>query len=146
MVELQHGEFRIVLGGDTLVAEVAVDLKNPVEAAHDQALQVKFRGNAQIKIDVEGVVVGNKGPRHRSARQGLHHRRLNFQVALRLQKVADGAHQLAPALKDGADVFIHHQVQVPLPIPDFHIGEAVPLLRQRQDRLSKKLQTLGVDA
>ena len=33
LVELQHGELGIVLGGDALVAEVAVDLVDAVEAA-----------------------------------------------------------------------------------------------------------------
>src|SRR5208283_6091976 len=106
--------------------EVAVDLVDAVEPAHDKALQVKLGGNPQIEVDVERVVMSNEGPGHGSARQRLHHGRLNFQITFGLQEITDGADQFAAALEDRAGFFIHHQVQVALAIADFHVGEAVP--------------------
>jgi hypothetical protein len=38
LVELEHGEFRIVLGRNSLVAKIPVDLVHAVEAAHHQPL------------------------------------------------------------------------------------------------------------
>src|SRR5208283_569989 len=126
--------------------EVAVDLVDAVEPAHDKALQVKLGGNPQIEVDVERVVMSNEGPGHGAARQRLHHGRLDFQITFGLEKIADGSHQLAASLKNRARFLVHHQVQVTLAVADFHIGEAVPFFRQRQHRLGEKLQALRVDA
>jgi hypothetical protein len=61
LVELQHGELGIVLRAHALVAEVAVDLVDAVQAADDQALQIELRRDAQKQIQVERVVVRLKG-------------------------------------------------------------------------------------
>ena len=74
LVELHHGEFRVVAGGEPLVPEVAVDLVDPLEAADHQALEVQLRGDAQVELHVQGVVVGDEGPRRRPARDDVHHR------------------------------------------------------------------------
>ena len=80
LVKLEHGEFRIVLRADAFVAEVAVDLVDALQAAHDQPLQVQFGCDPQIQVHVERVVVGDKGTCHGAARQRLHHRSLNFDI------------------------------------------------------------------
>ena len=38
LVEFQHGEFRVVPRGQSLVAEIAVDLEHLLEAAYHQTL------------------------------------------------------------------------------------------------------------
>ena len=40
---------------------------------------------------------------------------------------------------------VDHQIEVALAVADFDVGEAVPFLRQRQERLRQELQSLGVD-
>ena len=40
LVKLQHGEFGVVLRGQPLVAEIAIDLVDPLQAAHQQPLQI----------------------------------------------------------------------------------------------------------
>ena len=40
LVELDHGELGVMVEVDPLVAEVPVDLEDPLEAAHHQALEV----------------------------------------------------------------------------------------------------------
>ena len=47
-VRLHHGEFRIVLGGDAFVPEIAIDLVNALEPAHDESLEVQLGGNPQV--------------------------------------------------------------------------------------------------
>ena len=56
-VQLEHRELGVVLGREPLVAEVAVDLVDALEAADDQALQVQLRRDAQVHVQVERVVV-----------------------------------------------------------------------------------------
>ena len=36
LVKLEHGELRVMLGGNTFVAEIAVELEHPVKAAHQE--------------------------------------------------------------------------------------------------------------
>ena len=89
LVELEHRELGIVLGRDPLVAEVAVDLVDPLEAADDQPLQIQLRRDAQEELHVERVVVRHERPRQRAAGDRLHHRRLDFEIAARVQEPAD---------------------------------------------------------
>ena len=46
LIKLQHGELRVVSGGDPLIAEVAVDLIDAIEASHHQPLQIELRRDA----------------------------------------------------------------------------------------------------
>jgi hypothetical protein len=48
LIELEHGEFRIVAGRDTLVPEIPIDFIDAFNAAHDETLQVEFGRNAQV--------------------------------------------------------------------------------------------------
>ena len=85
LVELQHGELGIVMRGEALVAEIAVDLVDALQAAHHQPLQVKLRRDAQVEIDIERVVMGDERPRRGAAVDRLHHGRLHFDEAARFQ-------------------------------------------------------------
>ena len=80
-VELEHRELGVVLRRDPLVAEVAVDLEHPLDAADRQPLQVQLRRDAQVQLHVERVVVRHEGTRQRAAGDRLHHRRLDFEEA-----------------------------------------------------------------
>src|SRR5215210_6674197 len=65
-VEFEHGELGVVAGGDAFVAEVAVQLINPLEAADEEALEVEFGRDAQIQVYVERVVMRDEGARGRA--------------------------------------------------------------------------------
>ncbi len=77
-----------MLGADALIAEIAIDLVNAVQAADDQPLQVELRRNAQVEIHVHGVVVGHEGQRRRSTRDGLHHGCFHLQIAALIEEHA----------------------------------------------------------
>ena len=47
-------------------------------------------------------------------------------------KAPQRLHQLAALEKHFADLGIHHQIDVTLPVAQLNIGQSVPLLRQRQ--------------
>ncbi len=88
LIELEHGELGIVLGGDPFIAEIAVDLVHAVEPADHQSLQIKLRGNAQVEVEIEGIVMGDERARGGAAGDGLHHGRFHFDVAARIEEVA----------------------------------------------------------
>ena len=55
-----------------------------VEAADEQALQIKLRRDAQVKIEPERLVMGPERLGRRAAGDGLQHRRFHFEKAARL--------------------------------------------------------------
>ena len=85
LVELEHRELRIVRPVDAFVAEVVSDFVHALEAAHDQALEIQLVGDAQIERHVERVVVRDEWTRRRAAVQRLQHRRLDFEIAERVE-------------------------------------------------------------
>ena len=57
LVQLHHGEFRIMASGGALVTEGSGNLEDSLHAAHDQTLEVQLDGDAEIQLHVERVVV-----------------------------------------------------------------------------------------
>ena len=144
LVELQHGELGIVLRAYAFVAEVAVDLVDPVEAADDEALEVKLRGDAQKKILVERVVMRLEGPRRRAACDLLHHRRFHFKISALIEELPQRLQGFGALDEDFAAFEIREQVHVALAVAQLHVREAVELLRQRQHGLGEEGEPLDV--
>ena len=80
-VELQHGEFRIVRGVDSLISEIAPDLIHLLDPADHETFEIELEGDPQIKVHVERVRVRAEGPGRRSTVQRLQHRRLDFDIS-----------------------------------------------------------------
>ena len=70
------------------VSEVAANLVDLFEAAHNQALQVEFRGDAQIHRDVQRIEVGLEGTGRGAAGKGLENRGLNLHESTLVQETA----------------------------------------------------------
>ena len=145
LVELEHRELGIVVGRDALVAEVAVDLVHLRHAADHQPLQVELGRDPQKEVDVERVVVGHEGPRHGAARQGLHHRRLDFEIPALVQKAPEKPDDRRPPLEHLTGLRIDGEVQVALAIAALHVLQAVPLFRERMEGLGQERQSPGLD-
>ena len=94
LVGLEHRELGVVLGRDALVAEVAVDLEDPLEAADQEPLEVQLGGDPQVQVHAEGLVVGDEGPGEGPARNGLQHGGLDLDEAPLRQPAADLGHRL----------------------------------------------------
>ncbi len=136
-IELQHREFGIVARRNAFVAEIAVDLEHLFESADHQPLQIELGRDAQVELHVERVVMGDERPRGRAARNRMHHRRFDFEVALREEKIA---HRLddARALDEAqARVLVRDQVEIALAVALLLVGQAVELFRQRAQRLGE---------
>ncbi len=132
LVRLEHRELRIPSPPQPFVAEVAVDLIHAIESAHRQPFQIKFWSDAQKQIHIKRVVMRLKWTSHRPARDGMHHRRLDFHESLRVKIPPQRLRQLAAFQKHLTDCRIHYQIHVALAVAQLNVGEPVKLFRQRQ--------------
>ena len=137
LVELEHRELGVVLRRDPLVPEVAVDLVDALDAADGQPLQVQLRRDAQEQLHVERVVVRHERPRERAAGDRLHHRRLDLEVAARVQERADRRQHPAAHLEDLARVRVDDEIEIALAVAHLDVAQAVPLLGQREEALGR---------
>ena len=94
----------------------------------------------RIQVHVERIVVRLERPRQRAAGNRLHHRRLDFEIPARGHERADRGDHAASRLEDPARIGIDDEIEVALPVADFDVGQAVPLLRQRQQALREEVQ------
>ena len=131
LVQLEHGELGVVAGGDALVAEHPSDLEHLLEAAHHQPLEVELGGDAQVEVEVEGVVVGDEGLGQGPAGDGVEDRRLHLHEAPVLQPAAEQADHPAAEEERVAGLGRGEQVDVALAVAGVGVGEAVPLVGER---------------
>ena len=89
-------------------------------------------------------MVGDERPRRGSPGDGLHHGSFHFHVAALVQESAQRLDQPAALDEDLAHFGIDDQVDIALAIAEFHVGQAVPLLRQRQQILGEQGQFIDV--
>ena len=117
-------------GVDALVAEIAVDFKDLLKAAHKQALQVELWRYAHVEVYVQRIVLGNKGLGCRTARDGVHHGRFHFHEAVLFQQVAHLADYDAALFEDFPGARIDNEVHVALAVPGLGVREPVVLFGQ----------------
>lgn len=77
-----------------LVAEVAVDLEDVLDAADDRALEEELGCDAQVHVDVVGVHVGLERTGRRSPVHDLEHRGLDLDEVLRGEGATQRGHHL----------------------------------------------------
>ena len=78
-VEFKHREFGIVPGRHAFIAKIAVDLVNLFQAANYQPLEMQLGRDAQVEIQIQGIVMGHERSRGRTARNVMHHRRFHLE-------------------------------------------------------------------
>ena len=117
-----------------------------LQAADHQALQIQLGRDAQVKIDIERVVMRDEGPRRGAAVNGLQHRRLHFQEAARFQLAAQRRDDLRARDEHLADFGIGDQIEITLAVARLDIFQAMPLFRHREQRLGEEIQMFDVDA
>ena len=146
LIELEHRELGVVLARQPLVAEVAADLVDALEAADDQPLQIQLGRDAHVEIEVERVVVGLERLRRGAADDRVHHRRLDLEEAARVEEARGCRARWRVRLRNTSRTSgFDHQIDVALAVADLHVRQAVPLLGQRARRLGQDLHALGHD-
>ena len=114
LVGLQHGEFRRMGGIDALVAEVAVDLEDPLDSADGGALEVELRGNAQVELHVKRIHVRGERPRGRPAVQHLQHRSFDLEKTTVVQRGPQRPIDRGPDLHGSARLGPDDQIDIAL--------------------------------
>ena len=149
-VQLEDGELRIVRPVHALVAEVPGEFEDAVEAAHDEALQVKLVGDPQVERDVERVVMRDERTGRSATGDGLQHRGVHLEPALFGEGVAHGLDDPAAGLEGALDLRVDHQVDVAHPVAELRVGKRIvhlPVLvrldrRERTDGLAQHSELL----
>ena len=135
LVQLQHCEFGVVSRRQPLVPEHASELEHLVVAADDQALQVQLGRDPQVQLGVERVVVRDERARGRASRNWMEHRRLDLVETPSPKGRSDRGNGLETNVEHPTRVVVGDEIHVPLPIARVGVGEPVPLLGQRAQRL-----------
>src|SRR5437867_2931568 len=78
-----------------------------------------------------------EGLRRRATGDGLHHRRFDFHKPALGQETANLEDDLAALKKNILYLRVGDQVEIPLAVADFGIGQAVPLFRRRTQGLGQ---------
>ena len=131
--------------GDTFVTEVTVDLKHAVKTADHQTLQVQFRRDTQVHVQVQGVVMGDERTRRRAARDHLHHWCFHFHKVAVHHELADTGHDLGANFEGLAGFIVRDEIQVALTVARFLILQAVEFVRQRAQGFGQQTQLGAVD-
>jgi hypothetical protein len=116
LVVLEHRELRVVGPIDPLVPEVLPDLVDPLEAPHDQPLQVELVRDPEVEGRVEGVVMRRKRPGRRAPVEGLEDRGLHLEEVPGIQELPNGPDHRGPLHEDLPHLGVDRQVGVPLPV------------------------------
>jgi hypothetical protein len=135
-----------VPGRNAFIAEVAVDLEHLVGQPGDQrALEVEFRRDAQVHVELECVVVRLEGLRRCAAIDGMQHRRLDLHEALVLHEAADTRDDLRALLETQLRILVGQDIKMALAVAQLDVGETVPFFGHRQQRLGQHGDLVGVD-
>ena len=105
---------------------------------------MQLRRDAQVQVDVQGVVMGHERTRRRAALHRIEDGRLAFDVAQVVEVLADAAVDERALLEGLAHFRIDDQVDVALAVAGVHVLEAAPLVGQRADGLAQQDVVLHV--
>ena len=89
--------------------------------------------------------MGREGPGQRPAGDRLHHRRLDFEIAARIEEPAHVREHPAADVEHAPRIGIDDEIEVALSVADLDVAQAVPLFRQWQETLDQKLELRHVD-
>jgi hypothetical protein len=144
-VELARGELGVVREVDALVAELAAQLVDAVEAADDELLEVELGRDAHEEVEVEVVVVRDEGPGGRPSRDHVHHGRLDLDESALVKVPPHVVDDLRALLEGHADVVVEEEVEVALAVARLLVDEAVEGLGEHVQAGREDGERLGED-
>ena len=145
LIRLEHRELGVVAGVDAFVAEHAADLEHALEPAHDEPLQVQLGRDAEVEVDVERVVMRDERARGRAAELVPEHGRLDLDEPRVGELAPEGGDRGEADGEDSAGVVVDDEVDVALAEAGVDVGEAVPLVGQRAQRLGQEPEAVDLD-
>ena len=131
-----------MLEGHAFVAEVLAELVDPLEAAHDEPLEVELGGDAEVEVAIERVVVRDERARRRAAVERLQHGRFDLEKARVVEASANACHHAGARDEALARRRVRHQIEVALAVSDLDVLQAMVAIRKRQ-AAGRELDPLG---
>src|SRR5262245_50094712 len=98
---------------------------------------MQFEADPEEAIFLEGVEVGNEGPRGGATSCFLQNRRLHLEEAAAIEEAPNRGDRVAADAEHLARLLVGHEVEVSLALPYFSVREPVILLRGRPQRLGE---------
>src|SRR5690606_6828895 len=126
-IEFKNREFGVMAGADALVSERPADLVDPIVAADEQALQVELGGDAQVKIEIECVVVCGEGFGRRPAPNRMEKGRFDLEKIAIVEEASERFEDGRPRAKDLGNLGGRKKIDIALAIALFDVLETVPL-------------------
>ena len=134
----EHGKFRVVMRIDAFITENASDFINAFHSADDQAFQMQFKSDAQIKLNIERIVVSDERTSRSTAGLRMQDGRFNFKEAV-FVKIATNCRHDATAINETIVAFaIRNQIKIALTINLFNVLQTMIFVRKRTQRLRKE--------
>src|SRR6476619_2160346 len=103
------------------IAEIAAEFVYPFKAPHDEPFQKKLIGNAQIKCNIERIMMCFERPCCGPARNILQDGSIYFKAAAFIEKGTDGIDYLSTFDKCFFYMRIHDKIGIALAIPEFGV-------------------------
>ena len=122
-----------MVGIDVFIPEVPGDLKDPFEPSDNKAFEIELRCDSQEKLLTETVMECGEWPGICTAVYWLKNGCFELKEIPFREVPSDRRENLASFPESLTGVFIYYQVDIPLPVPFFHIGEPVEFLGERTD-------------
>ena len=85
LIELHHGEFRIVPRGESFVTKITVNFEYFFKSTHNQTLQIQLGCDAQVHSLIQRIVMRHKWLGTRTTRDHMHHGCFHFHKTLGLK-------------------------------------------------------------
>jgi hypothetical protein len=105
---------------------------------------VQLQCDAQVQRHVERVVVGDERASMGAAGLDVEHRRLDLGEAALAERPAEAGDDLVTNVEGPAGVGVDDEVDVALAEAGVGVGEAVPLVGQRAQRLGEQLEAVDL--
>ena len=144
LIPLDHRELRVVLGRETLVAEVLAELVDPLEPADDAALEVELGRDAQVQRAIERVVVGHERSRRSAAVERLEDRGLHLDEPVVVERAANRADDARARDEQGARLLVGDQVELAAAKARLDVAQPVIIIGRRAQGLGEQRE--GADA
>lgn len=145
LVELTGGELGVMGLVNTLVSELSANLVDSLHSSNNKLLEVQLGGNSHVHVQVEVVVVGDKGLGGGSSSNDVHHGGLDLNEVLVVQELSDVLDDLGSHNESLSGGVVHDQIQVSLSESGLDVLESGLVGRQHMQRRSQQNQLLAED-
>ncbi len=116
-VKLADGEFGVMREVNALVPKNAANLVHSIQTTNDELLEIQLWCNAEVQVEIEVIMVGNKRFGGCATSDHTGHRSFDLKKAQRVKEAADVVDDTTASIEYTARVFGENKIEVALAIP-----------------------------